>query len=80
MNNFKLYNRYKKHLPAPERPDVDRLCDAVARGDTAAIQKSVESILGRIWTSEEWDKVIRDPKLVDGDEEEWAAWRARLPH
>jgi len=80
MNNFKLYNRYKKHLPANERPDVDRLCDAVARGDTAAIQKSVESILSRIWNAEEWDKVIRDPKLVDGDEEDWAAWRARLPH
>lgn len=80
MNNFRLYNCYKKHLPAAERADVDRLCDAVARGDTAEIQKSVESILARIWNAEEWDKIIRDPKLVDGDEEEWAAWRARLPH
>ncbi len=80
MNNFRLYNCYKKHLGAAERPDVDRLCDAVARGDSAAIQKSVESILARIWSAEDWDKVIRDRKLVDGDEGEWDAWRARLPH
>lgn len=80
MNNFKLYNCYKKHLHAADRPDVDRLCDAVARGDSAAIQKSVEHILGRIWSAEDWDKVIRDPKLVDGDDDDWTAWRARLPH
>lgn len=80
MNNFRLYNCYKKHLRAAERPDVDRLCDAVARGDSAAIQKSVEGILARIWSAEDWDKVIRDRKLVDGDDDEWTAWRARLPH
>jgi hypothetical protein len=80
MNNFRLYNCYKKHLRAAERPDVDRLADAVARGDTAEIGTLVSSILARIWTAEDWDKIVRDPKLVDGDDDEWSQWRARLPH
>lgn len=78
MNNWKLYNRYKKHLPPDQRADVDRLCDAVAAEDEAAILARVESILARIWPCEDWDRVIRDANLEDGDEGVWAAWRARL--
>jgi hypothetical protein len=78
MNNWKLYNRYKKHLPAAERSDVDRLCSAVATGDDNAIHRLAKEILARIWACEDWNAVIRDPALIDGDDDAWKEWRARL--
>lgn len=66
MNGWKLYNRYKKHLPANQRRDVDRLCTAVAvDGDAGVIREQVTSILARIWDREDWEKIIRDPKLAE---------------
>lgn len=77
MNNWKLYNRYKKQLPADQRGDVDGLCNAVAMGDEA-LPQLVKGILARIWPCEDWGAVIRDPALVDGDADVWEAWLARV--
>jgi hypothetical protein len=78
MNNWKLHNRYKKHLPADQRRDVDQLCNAVATGDDDEVPRLVKGILARIWAYEDWDAVIRDPALVDGDEDVWEDWLARV--
>lgn len=78
MNNWKLYSRYKKHLPADQRRDVDELCNAVATGDDEALPRLVTGILARIWPCEDWDAVIRDPALVDGDDDVWEEWLARV--
>jgi hypothetical protein len=78
MNNRALYNRYKKHLPAEQRRDVDELCNAVAVGDDDEVPRLVKGVLARIWACENWDAVIRDPALVDGDEHVWQEWLARL--
>jgi hypothetical protein len=78
MNNWKLYNRYKKHLPADERRGVDELCNAVAVGDDPQVHQRVKRILARIWACEDWDAVIRDPALIDSEGDVWDEWRARL--
>lgn len=79
MNNWKLYNRYKKHLPADQRRDVDELCNAVAMGDDDQLHQLVKSILARIWSCEDWDAVIRDPALIDSDWDGiWDEWLARV--
>jgi hypothetical protein len=78
MNNWKLYNRYKKHLPADQRRDVDELCNAVAMGDDDELAERVRSILARVWHCDNWDSVIRNAELIDGDEDVWQAWRSRV--
>jgi len=77
LNNFALANRYKKHLPAEHRRMVDRLCEAVTFGDSE-LPELVQGILARIWSCADWDAVIRDPALIDGDEAVWNAWLARV--
>jgi len=78
LNNWKLYHRYKRHLRADQRPDVDELCNAIGMGADHEVPRRVESILARIWNAEDWDKIIRDPQLVDGDDDVWQAWLARV--
>ncbi len=82
MNGWKLYNRYKKHLPAERRREVDQLCNHVAMGsDGAEIQRAVEQILASIWTADDWDAAIRDPELVEAeplDASQRADWQRRL--
>jgi hypothetical protein len=77
MNNWKLYNRYKKHLPAKERYDVDALVDAIGRGNHHEIPQRVTSILTRIWGADDWAAVIRSPTLDDdgSGEDELRTWR-----
>ena len=82
MNGWKLYNRYKKHLPAERRREVDQLCNHVAMGsDSADVQRAVEHILATIWTADDWDAVIRDPEIVASeplDASQRADWQRRL--
>jgi hypothetical protein len=82
MNGWKLYNRYKKHLPAERRREVDELCNHVAMGsDGEVIQRAVEQILATIWTADDWDAAIRDPELVAAeplDARQRADWQRRL--
>ena len=53
MNNWKLYNRYKKHLPADQRRDVDERCNAVAMGNDDELANRVRGILARVWDRED---------------------------
>ncbi|APR82874.1 Hypothetical protein A7982_08223 [Minicystis rosea] len=78
MNNFTLYNRYKKHLPAPARREADRLANAAALGNDEEIRGIVEGILEQTWDKEDWSTFIRSPKLDDDgtDPSEAKAWRA----
>lgn len=81
MNCWKLYNRYKKHLPAERRHDVDELCDHVALGNDVALCKGVEDILSAIWKADDWNAAIRDPELVRWEPlsaEQLADWQRRL--
>lgn len=51
-NCWNLYNRYKKHLPAERRREVDALCNLVVIGsEPDEVEHAVEAILGsnRIW-------------------------------
>lgn len=77
-NNWKLYHRYKKHLPADQRRDVDALCETIfMTGDENEIRRRTQDILARIWDCEDWNAFIRDPKLMDGDEPVWQEWLRR---
>jgi hypothetical protein len=83
MNGWKLYNRYKKHLPAERRREVDRLCELVAVGsdDDTALPRAVERILSAIWADDDWRAAIRDPQLVADepvDPDELATWNRLL--
>jgi hypothetical protein len=65
MNGWKLYHRYKKHLPAERRREVDALCNLVATG--GEIEPAVEAILGSIWDADDWLAAIRDPRLASDE-------------
>jgi hypothetical protein len=58
-----LYQRYKKHLPATQRCDVDQLVDLLARGgEPGELERAVEHILSTVWSSggtpNAWDAAI----------------------
>ena len=78
MNSWTLANRYKKHLPAADRRQVDELCNAVALGNTREIPNRVERILTQTWQAEDWAAFIRNPKLDDDGtgEATLRRWRA----
>lgn len=78
-NNWKLYHRYKKHLPADQRRDVDALCDAIfVNHEEAEIRHWTQDILARVWNCEDWNAFIRNPILQDGDEPVWQEWLKRV--
>jgi hypothetical protein len=51
---------------------------AKSMGNDDEVPGPVKEILARIWACEDWDAFIRDPALVDGDEDVWAEWLARV--
>ena len=82
MNTWGLANRYKKHLPADQRREVDKLCEHVALGaEPVEIERTVARILGTIWAADNWATVIRDPALVTDeplDDAQRTDWARRL--
>jgi hypothetical protein len=82
MNGWKLYNRYKKHLPATRRREVDALGNLIMMGaEPAEVETAVEAILSTIWTADDWDAAIRDPRLASDeplDANQLDEWRRRL--
>ncbi len=82
MNGWKLYARYKKYLPAERRREVDQLCNLVALGsDPDEIEHAVKAILTTIWTADDWNAAIRDPRLAADeplDPDQLAEWQRRL--
>jgi hypothetical protein len=82
LNCWKLYHRYKKHLPAERRHEVDKLCDLVVRGaELSDVERAVVAILGTVWAADDWRAAIRDPELARYeplDREQLADWHRRL--
>jgi hypothetical protein len=83
MNSWKLYTRYKRHLPASRRAEVDALVSAlVAREESdEELQGRLEAILVDTWEAEDWDAFIRNPKLLEDEElseEQLDDWKRRL--
>ena len=82
MNGWVLYHRYKKHLPADRRREVDRLCELSVRGgEPGELEQAVERILSAVWSSDDWVAALREPRLA-ADEmlsgERLAAWQRQL--
>jgi hypothetical protein len=85
MNCWKLYNTYKKHLPAERRREVDQLIDLLGRSSwnppPKELERMVEAILAATWHAADWNAAIRDPSLVDDEPtspEQRAAWQRLL--
>ncbi len=82
LNCWKLYNRYKKHLPAERRREVDQLCNLVVMGsEPDEVERAVAAILGTVWSVDDWRAAIRDPQLARDeplDRDQLADWQRRL--
>jgi hypothetical protein len=83
MNSWKLYTRYKRHLPAPRRAEVDDLVSALVTRDASdeELQGRLEAILADTWEAEDWDAFIRNPKLLENEvlsEEQLDDWKRLL--
>jgi hypothetical protein len=82
MNGWKLYNRYKKHLPAERRREVDSLCNLIAMGgEPGELERAVENILSSVWSADDWAVAIRDPRLAADewlDADQLAEWQRQL--
>jgi hypothetical protein len=83
MNSWSLYNRYKKHLPKERRPEVDAWINLHMTGASRdALRAALSKLLEGTWEREDWARVIRDPKLLEGEvlttaqRREWAAMLA----
>jgi hypothetical protein len=64
LNGWVLYQRYKKHLPAARRRDVDQLVDLSVRGGgPGELERAVEHILSTVWSSDDWIAAIGDRRL-----------------
>jgi len=82
MNGWVLYHRYKKHLPAERRREVDKLCELLVRGEEPGeIEQAVERILSAVWSSDDWVAALREPRLAADEAlsgERLAAWQRQL--
>jgi hypothetical protein len=83
MNNWKLYTRYKRHLPAARRDEVEDLVSALVEraASDEELQGRLEAILVDTWEAEDWNAFIRNPKLLEGEvlsEEQLDDWKRRL--
>ena len=85
MNCWTLYHKYKRHLPAERRREVDELVDQQAGSHWAPpradVERAVEAILATVWHAEDWDAAVRDPSLLTYEpltQEEIAAWQRLL--
>jgi hypothetical protein len=82
MNGWVLYNKYKKHLPAERRREVDHLVDLSVRGgEPGELAQEVERILSAVWLSADWAAAVRDPRLARDEtlsSDRLAAWELQL--
>ncbi len=82
MNDWKVYYRYKKHLPAERRGEVDNLVNMMMTGATdEEVRQALERILATSWDADDWDALIRDPNLLRYEplgQEQLQDWQRRL--
>lgn len=79
LNDWKVYHRYKKHLPAESRFEVDQLVDLMMRNLPKLMRDKLEAIFAAVWDAEDWFAVIASDELArDLDADDQAAWRERV--
>jgi hypothetical protein len=79
LNDWKVYHRYKKHLPAESRFEVDTLVDLMMRDLPKLMRDKLEAILAVVWDAEDWLAVIAHDELArDLDAADQNAWRQRV--
>jgi hypothetical protein len=79
LNDWKVYYRYKKHLPPESRFEVDTLVDLMMRGQPTLMREKLESIFAAVWDADDWLAVIANEELAgDLDVEDRNAWRQRV--
>jgi hypothetical protein len=79
LNDWKVYYRYKKHLPAESRFEVDAIVDLMMRGFPREMRAKLESIFAVVWDAEDWLALLSSEELGrDLDEEQRAAWKRKL--
>jgi len=79
LNDWKVYSRYKKHLPAESRFEVDQLVDLMMKSLPKEMRAKLEAIFAVVWDAEDWLAVLGSDELArDLDAEQRAAWKRKL--
>ena len=79
MNGWKLYTRYKKHLPAERRREVDDFINLfMNQAPDTTVRAALDAILAAIWDAADWYAVIRDPAVVADEAYDREGWQALL--
>ena len=60
FNNWKMCNRYKRHLPAARRQEVEDLLTRIwRRSPEAELRAALEAILDGVWEADDWAAAIQ---------------------
>ena len=79
LNDWKVYHRYKKHLPAESRFEVDQLVDLMMRDLPRMMRDKLDAIFAVVWDAEDWLAVIASDELArDLDADDQSAWRQKV--
>lgn len=79
LNDWKVYSRYKKHLPRESRFEVDSLVDLMMRKLPREMRAKLEAIFAAVWDADDWLAVITSDELArDLDAAQQVAWRERV--
>jgi hypothetical protein len=79
LNDWKMYYRYKKHLPKESQFEVDRLVDFIVKGFPNEMRATLEAIFAVVWDAEDWLAVLGSDELArDLDVDERNAWREKV--
>ena len=79
LNDWKVYSRYKKHLPKESRFEVDQLVDLMMKHLPREMRAKLEAIFAAVWDAEDWLAVLRSDELAtDLDADQRDAWRRKL--
>ena len=79
LNDWKVYSRYKKHLPAESRFEVDQLVDLMMKDLPTAMRAKLEAIFAVVWEAEDWLAVIASDQLArDLEPADRNAWQQRV--
>lgn len=79
LNDWKVYSRYKKHLPAESRFEVDHLVDLMMKSLPKEMRAKLEAIFAVVWDAEDWLAMLGSDDLArDLDVHERNAWTAKV--
>ncbi|HUS28157.1 MAG TPA: hypothetical protein VMZ53_06595 [Kofleriaceae bacterium] len=79
LNDWKVYNRYRKHLPAESRFEVDQLVDLMMKDLPREMRAKLDAIFAVVWDAEDWLAVLASEELAhDLDVDDRNAWRQKV--